>query len=131
MGRPRKWESDAERKRAERGAPEPAVGNLPKTPAWPVPKEPIELPQETVLLVPDVQVIQTDPTATLVAENLPETSSRQARISEADYIAAEVEQTRLAISRGLQDHDGKRVDRARAYARSRYRGFLAGEVASL
>ena len=56
---------------------------------------------------------------------------RRPAISEAEYVEREAAQTRLAISRGLQDHDGRRIDRACAYARSRYRGFVAGEVASL
>jgi len=52
-------------------------------------------------------------------------------ISEEEYVRGEVEATRLAIERGLKDHDGKRLDRAEAYARWRYAGYLAGEIASL
>lgn len=89
MGRPRKWESDAERKRASR--------------AGPVPSPEPEPPQRLDRRIP----------------------------TEEEYLGVEVLATKLAISRGLKDHDGQRVARARAYARFRYRGFLAGEVASL
>lgn len=109
MGRPRKWADDAERKRAERGASSAPAENLPKTPGWPVPAEPIVVPEEA--------------TEVLVrSRKIP---------SEKNYVDHEVAQTSLAIERGLHDHDGQRVERARRYARSRYRSFVSGEVSSL
>jgi hypothetical protein len=52
--------------------------------------------------------------------------------SEEAYVAENVLATKLLISQGrVKDHDGKRVERARAYAKWRYRGYLAGEIARL
>jgi hypothetical protein len=56
---------------------------------------------------------------------------RRLAISEEEYVTREVEATKAAIARGLRDHDGKRVARARAYARSRYAGVLDGSVSGL
>lgn len=96
MGRPRKWDSDAERKRHERGVPSPA-----------------SVADET-------------------PEPHPENSEPRKGIpTEEEYVGVEVLATKLAIAHGLQDHDGHRLDRARAYARNRYRGFLAGALARL
>jgi len=57
-------------------------------------------------------------------------------VSEADYIANEVEITRAQMKIGMIKTNpivnGKdRLDRTADYARWRYRGFLCGEVASL
>jgi hypothetical protein len=56
---------------------------------------------------------------------------REAHFSESAYIAQEILATKLLIKGGLKDPEGKRVERARAHARWRYRGFQAGEIASL
>ena len=55
----------------------------------------------------------------------------KAPLSEDAHVAAEALAAKLAIAGGLKDHDGKRVERAKRYARWRYRGWLAGEIASL
>jgi hypothetical protein len=113
MGRPRKWADDAERMRAKRAGSE---------------SPPLSEPELAVRRALDAAVADSEPSEqSEPAQNRRKTPA----ISEAEYIAAEVAATRVAIARGLQDHDGKRLDRARAYARMRYRGFLAGEVASL
>lgn len=57
-------------------------------------------------------------------------------ISEEDYVAREVAITKAQMETGLIKTnpivDGKgRLDRSEAYARWRYRSFMAGEVASL
>jgi hypothetical protein len=57
---------------------------------------------------------------------------REAEVSEGDYVANEVAQTRLYIE-GIKSQVPleERLRRSADYARWRYRGFLCGEVASL
>jgi hypothetical protein len=56
---------------------------------------------------------------------------RRAHVTESEYVFKCKADTLVALASGLKDHDGKRVDRTEAYAKWRYRGFLAGEIASL
>jgi hypothetical protein len=52
-------------------------------------------------------------------------------LSEEAYVAAEVLASRLLVQQGLKNPDGKREERVRHYASWRYRGWQAGEIASL
>jgi hypothetical protein len=125
MGRPRKWESDAERMAAKRAG-----------------ASSVEAPEDDPLASEDLAAegLVRDPQGTgPPAPNLGTVDwegktwpvVRQAHVTEAEYVGAEALATRLQIARGLKDHDGKRVERAKAYARYRYRGFVVGEIASL
>ena len=119
MGRPRKWKSDAERKRAERGGlsvseyeePGPSTPNDSEAPL-------------SADLKDSPATVEWDGKARPVVRVHP-------NLSEQAYVDQEVLATKLQIKAGLHDHDGKREDRARKYARWRYRGWQVGEIASL
>lgn len=120
MGRPRKWESDAERKRAERGASSAVVSGDVPSPAGAdegVVRDPP--PQDG----PDLGTVEWEGKLWPIV--------RPSYVSEDDFVHAEVEMTKTLIERGLKDHDGQRVARAEAYARWRYRGWLVGEIVNL
>ena len=104
MGRPRKWADEAERKRHERSG-----GAGP----------PVDRSAESA---EGLRADATPPGSPL--------GPRTWVITEDEYIAHEVEATRAAIAWGLKDHDGQRLRRAGAYARWRYRSWLAGETTS-
>jgi hypothetical protein len=117
MGRPRKWESDAERKRAARA-------RLELTPE-----------EEAYAAVGPGLPVETENTFPAAIHHL-------GRISQDDYVAHEVEITRAQIALGrLTVHrleDGKvvndrdeRLRRSADYARWRYQSYLQGEVVSL
>jgi hypothetical protein len=64
-------------------------------------------------------------------ERDPEPGPR-ALISEEEYVRRELALTRRALElRFAKDPDGKAMERSERYLRWRYRGFVAGEVASL
>jgi hypothetical protein len=106
-----------------------------------------DLPSDEVASPPDSEPIeQSEPasTAGFVDEPLPPGADeliefdgklypivRDAHLTESEYVGREALATKIAISQGLKDPDGKRVARAKAYARRRYRGWLVGEIASL
>jgi hypothetical protein len=64
-------------------------------------------------------------------ERDPEPEPR-ALISEEEYVRRELALTRRALElRFAKDPDGKALERSERYLRWRYRGFVAGEIASL
>jgi hypothetical protein len=56
---------------------------------------------------------------------------RAGPLTEESYVAHQLAITRLQMQQGLKDPDGKRLERCEAYARWRWKGFHAGEIASL
>lgn len=108
MGRPRKWESNAERMRATRAPAENSAENSLTS----------QHPPYEKLIAPE---------KSLPAKHI---------LSESEYVTREVEITRrqmqIASLKDTLDTKGRgRLERAERYARWRYRSFLAGEVASL
>jgi hypothetical protein len=128
MARPRKWKTDAERKRAERAA---KLGTTAK------------VPQPEVVSVEVGPGLSISDYGSVVATEIPEREEtadwegkrwpvlRSHSLSEDEYVDMEARHTRDAIQRGLKDPDGKRVERSEKYARWRYRGYQAGEIRSL
>ena len=158
MARPRKWESDAERMRAKRAAENSETsqhaGSEPSEQSEPTEAEllahrlvaydaalhPLELgsagassPGSESGSAESVHL--GDEGAPPGVELDPGLEGRSGTPpgfpTEDEYVRREVEATKAAIARGLKDHDGKRVARARAYARWRYAGVKAGDIARL
>jgi hypothetical protein len=139
MGRPRKWNSDAERKAAlraaENGGLEPAEIGTSPAPELPPPatREPTYS-----LLRPDELPVVGRHAVTWGSELLNDVRwrrvQRSSHLTENQYVELQVAHSQLLVDLGLKDepHRGEgRVDRTERYARWRYKGFLSGEIDKL
>lgn len=124
MGRPRRYEDDAARKRAqrerERGEEKPPVG-VSRSPG---------------VLEMSVESLMDDPIGE--AGDTPGPGPDYIFEAEETYVARELAQTRAYVARiepgspkASAEAKAERLRRAEKYARWRYRGWLAGEVFAL